>query len=84
MGTSAFRFSALYALLTNPATPWQQDQNYLPALSDVILMVEGTSFMGLGGPNLVKGATGQTIVTIEGVAPLCAPDSTTSRSWNRC
>jgi acetyl-CoA carboxylase carboxyltransferase component len=33
---------------------------YLPALSDVILMVEGTSFMGLGGPNLVKGATGET------------------------
>jgi acetyl-CoA carboxylase carboxyltransferase component len=34
---------------------------YLPALSDVILMVEGSSFMGLGGPNLVKGATGQVI-----------------------
>jgi acetyl-CoA carboxylase carboxyltransferase component len=34
---------------------------YLPALSDVILMVKGTSFMGLGGPNLVKGATGETI-----------------------
>jgi 3-methylcrotonyl-CoA carboxylase beta subunit len=34
---------------------------YLPALSDVILMVKGTSFMGLGGPNLVKGATGQQI-----------------------
>jgi 3-methylcrotonyl-CoA carboxylase beta subunit len=34
---------------------------YLPALSDVILMVENTSFMGLGGPNLVKGATGQSI-----------------------
>ena len=34
---------------------------YLPALSDVIVMVEGTSFMGLGGPNLVKGATGQAI-----------------------
>src|SRR5690606_22558494 len=34
---------------------------YLPALSDVIWMVEGTSFMGLGGPNLVKGATGQVI-----------------------
>src|SRR5678810_5351 len=34
---------------------------YLPALSDVILMVEGSSFMGLGGANLVKGATGQTI-----------------------
>jgi acetyl-CoA carboxylase carboxyltransferase component len=34
---------------------------YLPALSDVIYMVEGTSFMGLGGPNLVKGATGQSV-----------------------
>ncbi len=34
---------------------------YLPALSDMIIMVEGTSFMGLGGANLVKGATGQTI-----------------------
>ena len=34
---------------------------YLPALSDVILMVKGTSFMGLAGPNLVKGATGETI-----------------------
>jgi acetyl-CoA carboxylase carboxyltransferase component len=31
---------------------------YLPALSDLIVMVEGTSFMGLGGANLVKGATG--------------------------
>ena len=34
---------------------------YLPALSNVIFMVEGTSFMGLGGPNLVKGATGQDV-----------------------
>src|SRR6201988_2303054 len=34
---------------------------YLPALSDTIIMVDGTSFMGLGGANLVKGATGQTI-----------------------
>lgn len=34
---------------------------YLPALSDTILMVKGSSFMGLGGPNLVKGATGQSI-----------------------
>ncbi len=34
---------------------------YLPALSDFIIMVEKTSFMGLGGPNLVKGATGQLI-----------------------
>jgi acetyl-CoA carboxylase carboxyltransferase component len=36
---------------------------YLPALSDVIIMVEGTSFMGLGGPNLVKGAIGQSTDT---------------------
>src|SRR5580692_606751 len=34
---------------------------YLPALSDVIIMVEGVSFMGLGGPNLVKGAVGQVV-----------------------
>ena len=34
---------------------------YIPALSDVILMVKGTSFMGLGGPNLVQGATGAII-----------------------
>jgi len=34
---------------------------YLPALSDVIIMVENASFMGLGGPNLVKGAVGQVI-----------------------
>src|SRR5579884_200588 len=34
---------------------------YLPALSDVIFMVGKTSFMGLGGPNLVKGAVGQKV-----------------------
>jgi acetyl-CoA carboxylase carboxyltransferase component len=34
---------------------------YLPALSDVIIMVAHTSFMGLGGPNLVKGAIGQSV-----------------------
>ncbi|MDX1492981.1 MAG: carboxyl transferase domain-containing protein, partial [Longimicrobiales bacterium] len=58
---------------------------YLPALSDVILMVEGTSFMGLGGPNLVKGATGQTVdaeelggaavhTRVSGVAHYMVPD----------
>jgi acetyl-CoA carboxylase carboxyltransferase component len=58
---------------------------YLPALSDVILMVEGTSFMGLGGPNLVKGATGQSVeaeelggawthTAISGVAHYRAPN----------
>src|SRR5437762_4964431 len=34
---------------------------YLPALSDFIIMVEVNSFMGLGGPNLVKGAVGQVV-----------------------
>lgn len=58
---------------------------YLPALSDVILMVENTSFMGLGGPNLVKGATGQSVgaeelggasvhTAISGVAHYTQPD----------
>ena len=58
---------------------------YLPALSDVILMVEGTSFMGLGGPNLVKGATGQSVgreelggarvhTEVSGVAHYMVPD----------
>ncbi len=60
---------------------------YLPALSDVILMVEGTSFMGLGGPNLVKGATGQVVdaealggarthTEISAVAHYSVPDDT--------
>lgn len=58
---------------------------YLPALSDVILMVEGSSFMGLGGPNLVKGATGQVVgseelggakmhTELSGVAHYMVPD----------
>jgi 3-methylcrotonyl-CoA carboxylase beta subunit len=58
---------------------------YLPALSDTIVMVEGTSFMGLGGPNLVKGATGQVVdgetlggaathTRVSGVAHYMAPD----------
>ena len=58
---------------------------YLPALSDVILMVEGTSFMGLGGPNLVKGATGRSVdreelggarvhTEVSGVAHYMVPD----------
>jgi 3-methylcrotonyl-CoA carboxylase beta subunit len=60
---------------------------YLPALSDVIVMVEGTSFMGLGGPNLVKGAVGQVTdaeslggarmhTTASGVAHYMAKDDT--------
>jgi len=48
-------------------------------------MVEGSSFMGLGGPNLVKGATGQTVggeelggarvhTEVSGVAHYMVPD----------
>ncbi|MGF6528135.1 glycoside hydrolase family 28 protein [Variovorax sp. PvP013] len=37
----------LYALLTNPVTPWQQDQNYLPCLSEAGVPVEQRVF-GLG------------------------------------
>lgn len=58
---------------------------YLPALSDIILMVEGSSFMGLGGPNLVRGATGRSVraeelggarlhVEVSGVAHRLAPN----------
>ena len=58
---------------------------YLPALSDVIIMVEKVSFIGLGGPNLVKGAIGQATdaetlggakmhTTISGVAHYRAAD----------
>jgi polygalacturonase len=39
--------SALYALLTNPATPWQQDQNYLPALSEASVPIDQRIF-GIG------------------------------------
>jgi polygalacturonase len=35
---------ALYALLTNPVTPWQQDQNYLPALSEAGVPIEQRVF----------------------------------------
>ena len=52
---------------------------YLPALSDVIIMVERTSFMGLGGPNLVKGAVGQ-VVDAESLGGAgCTPASAASR-----
>src|SRR6202521_1444791 len=61
---------------------------YLPALSDILIMVEKTSFMGLGGPNLVKGATGQIIdseslggaklhTEVSGVAHYMAKDDAT-------
>ncbi|MBC8727715.1 glycoside hydrolase family 28 protein [Paraburkholderia sp. UCT2] len=39
--------ASLYTLLTNPATPWQQDQNYLPALSEAGVPVAQRIF-GLG------------------------------------
>lgn len=39
--------AALHARLTDPQTPWQQDQNYLPALSEAGVPVERRIF-GLG------------------------------------
>ena len=58
---------------------------YLPALSDVILMTRGASFMGLGGPKLVYGALRERVdpetlggaemhTTISGVAHYLAED----------
>jgi 3-methylcrotonyl-CoA carboxylase beta subunit len=38
---------------------------YLPALADVIVMVEGTSFLGLASPDLVKAATGESLASEE-------------------
>jgi len=38
---------------------------YLPALADVIVMVEGTSFLGLGSPDLVKRSTGRDVTAEE-------------------
>ncbi len=68
---------------------------YLPALSDAIIMVEGTSFMGLGGPNLVKGATGKVIdseslggakmhTTVSGVAHYMASNDDECLDMIRC
>src|SRR5688500_11089452 len=34
---------------------------YLPALSDVVVIARGSALRGLGGPSLVKGATGQAV-----------------------
>jgi len=38
---------------------------YLPALADVIVMVEGTSFLALAPPSLVEGATGRSVTSEE-------------------
>jgi polygalacturonase len=35
---------SLYTKLTDPATPWQQDQNYLPALSEAGVAIEKRVF----------------------------------------
>ena len=57
---------------------------YLPALSDILIMVEKTSFMGLGGPNLVKGATGQVIDAESlGGAKLHTASAASPTTWPR-
>jgi propionyl-CoA carboxylase beta chain len=58
---------------------------YSPALTDLVLMVEGTSYMFVTGPNVVKTVTHETVTSEElggasahasksGVAHLIAPD----------
>ncbi len=58
---------------------------YIPALSDFVLMVKGTSHMALGGPPLVKAIVGEDITAeelggskvhteVSGVADLEVPD----------
>ncbi|MDP7036109.1 MAG: acyl-CoA carboxylase subunit beta [Planctomycetota bacterium] len=58
---------------------------YIPALSDFVPMVQGTSFMALGGPPLVKAIVGEDVTEeelggssvhtkISGVADLEVPD----------
>ena len=68
--------------------PCVRGSAYLPALSDVILMVEGASFMALAGPDLAKDATGKSVeaealggakvhTEVSGVAHYIAPDDET-------
>jgi propionyl-CoA carboxylase beta chain len=83
-----FRRNALYSgvipqisLLLGPCAGGAA---YSPALTDIIIMVEKTSFMFLTGPEVIKAVTGEVIdaenlggaevhSTISGTATLCTP-----------
>ncbi|MBK8988584.1 MAG: acyl-CoA carboxylase subunit beta [Chloroflexi bacterium] len=86
-----FRRNALYSgvipqisLLLGPCAGGAA---YSPALTDLIIMVEKTSFMFLTGPDVIKAVTGEVIdaenlggaevhMSISGTASLCAPTET--------
>ncbi|MFN8620894.1 MAG: acyl-CoA carboxylase subunit beta [Chloroflexota bacterium] len=67
---------------------------YSPAITDVTIMVEGTSYMFVTGPDVVRAVThedvdreqlgGASIHTqVSGVAHLAAPDEGTALAWAR-
>ncbi len=67
---------------------------YIPALTDLVIMVKGTSSLALGGPPLVKATVGEDISMEElggsrvhtresGVGDLEAPDDPTCLQWVR-
>ena len=46
---------------------------YVPAMSDETIIVRGTGTIFIGGPPLVKAATGQDVTAEEGGADVHAP-----------
>lgn len=53
--------SGIIPLVCAQMGPGYAGTAYIPGLADVVFMVKGKSFMGLGGPSLVKMVTGETI-----------------------
>ena len=67
---------------------------YSPAITDFTLMVEGTSYMFVTGPDVVRTVTHEDVdrehlggasvhTTISGVAHLAAPDEASALAWAR-
>jgi acetyl-CoA carboxylase carboxyltransferase component len=67
---------------------------YSPAITDFIVMVEGTSYMFVTGPNVVKAVTHEDVdaerlggaithTSRSGVAHLAAPDEAAALEWTR-
>lgn len=53
--------SGIIPLVCAQVGPGYAGTAYIPGLADVVFMTQNTSFMGLGGPSLVKMVTGETI-----------------------
>jgi methylmalonyl-CoA decarboxylase subunit alpha len=83
-----FRRNALYSGVVPQISlllgPCAGGAAYSPALTDLIIMVEKTSFMFLTGPDVIKAVTGEVIdaeslggaevhMSISGTASLCTP-----------